>query len=128
MLASSVVPAHAALCIKVGLLCTQSDPHLRPTMRRVVVLLSQKPVTLEEPTKPGYVGTAYRRSRRHHPSSSTAGASSSSQSYVSTTNSRTASLSATPTTSATATVTASKSALTNSSRLVDPRGKRPMEG
>ncbi|KAL8157592.1 cysteine-rich receptor-like protein kinase 43 [Apium graveolens] len=126
VLSSSVVPAHAALCIKIGLLCTQSDPHLRPTMRRVVVMLSQKSVTLEEPTKPGYV--AYRRPRRHHPSSSTAGASSSSQSYGPTTNSRTASLSATPTTSATATATVSISALTNSFRLVDPRGKRPMEG
>lgn len=123
-LASSVVPEHAALCIQVGLLCTQSDPHLRPTMRRVVVVLSKKPVTLEEPTQPGYVGTSYRRSHRHHPSSSTAGASSSSKSFGSSTNSNTASLSAT----ATSIAAASKSALTNSSRLADPRGKRPMEG
>lgn len=130
-LASTVVPAHAELCIKIGLLCTQSDPHLRPTMRRVVVVLSQKPVTLEEPTKPGYVGATYRRNRRHNASSSTARASSSSQSFGSVTNSNTASLSATATTSGTATATvteaARRSALTNSSRLADPRGKRPVE-
>ncbi|KAL1803434.1 hypothetical protein ACET3Z_032081 [Daucus carota] len=130
-LASTVVPAHAELCIKVGLLCTQSDPHLRPTMRRVVVVLSQKPVTLEEPTKPGYVGATYRRNRRHNASSSTARANSSSQSFGSLTNSNTASLSATATTSGTATATvteaARKSALTDSSRVADPRGKRPVE-
>ncbi|RVW78564.1 hypothetical protein CK203_049809 [Vitis vinifera] len=40
----------------IGLLCTQVDPQSRPNMLRVVVMLSKKPGTLEEPTRPGYPG------------------------------------------------------------------------
>ncbi|MCL7050772.1 hypothetical protein MKW94_014607, partial [Papaver nudicaule] len=57
------------MCIQIGLLCCQADPSLRPPMRRVVVLLSKKPGSLEEPQRPGYPGSRYRRSSR--PSSRT---------------------------------------------------------
>eukprot|EP00268_Persea_americana_P067747 TRINITY_DN935_c1_g1_i1.p1 TRINITY_DN935_c1_g1~~TRINITY_DN935_c1_g1_i1.p1 ORF type:complete len:346 (-),score=47.93 TRINITY_DN935_c1_g1_i1:200-1237(-) len=53
------------MCIQIGLLCTQGDPKLRPIMRRVVVMLSKKPVSLEEPARPGYPGARYMRSHRH---------------------------------------------------------------
>ncbi|KAI3936211.1 hypothetical protein MKW92_010859 [Papaver armeniacum] len=49
------------MCIQIGLLCCQADPSLRPHMRRVVVLLSKKPGSLEEPQRPGYPGSRYRR-------------------------------------------------------------------
>ncbi|CAA7401459.1 unnamed protein product [Spirodela intermedia] len=50
-------------CIHVGLLCTQADPKLRPEMRRVALILSKTSNnTLEEPIKPGFPGTRYRRS------------------------------------------------------------------
>ncbi|CAK9134241.1 unnamed protein product, partial [Ilex paraguariensis] len=112
ILASSAVPDQVALCIQIGLLCTQSDPQLRPTMRRVVVMLSKRPAILEEPTRPGYPGTRYRRSRRATAaSSSTAGTSSESSS-------RTFG-SSTSATASTATFT--------SPRLYDPHGKRPMK-
>ncbi|KAI3976953.1 hypothetical protein MKX01_008811 [Papaver californicum] len=49
------------MCIQIGLLCCQADPSLRPPMQRVVVLLSKKPGSLEEPQRPGYPGSRYRR-------------------------------------------------------------------
>ncbi|XP_057482675.1 cysteine-rich receptor-like protein kinase 43 [Actinidia eriantha] len=115
-LASSAIPDQVAMCVQIGLLCTQSDPQLRPTMRRVVVVLSKKPGTIEEPTRPGYPGSRYRRSQRPTTSSSSARTSSEFSSHTtgSTTN----------TTSATA--TASTSYLV--SPRLDPHGKRPMSG
>lgn len=100
------------LCVQIGLLCTQSDPNLRPTMRRVVVLLSKKPTSLEEPTRPGYPGSRYRRSR--HPGASSSNTASSGGS----------SASKTDYTTSTMTVTA-----TTNPRSVgsDPRGKQPVE-
>ncbi|GFS30260.1 hypothetical protein Acr_00g0011040 [Actinidia rufa] len=115
-LASSAIPDQVALCVQIGLLCTQSDPQLRPTMRRVVVVLSKKPVTIEEPTRPGYPGSRYRRSHRPTTSSSSARTSSEFSSHTSG--------STTNTTSATA--TASTSYLV--SPRLDPHGKRPMNG
>lgn len=53
-----------AMCIQIGLLCVQGDPQSRPTMRRVVVMLSRKPGHIDEPTRPGVPGSRYRRSRR----------------------------------------------------------------
>lgn len=76
-LASSVVPEQVATCIKIGLLCVQSDPQQRPTMRRVVVMLSKKPDSLEEPTRPGCPGSRYRKSR--HPTQSSSIVSTSSR-------------------------------------------------
>ncbi|XP_022991503.1 cysteine-rich receptor-like protein kinase 10 [Cucurbita maxima] len=55
-LASSAVPDQVAMCIQIGLLCAQGDPKLRPTMPRVVLLLSKRPGTLEEPTRPRILG------------------------------------------------------------------------
>ncbi|CAM0951316.1 unnamed protein product [Alopecurus aequalis] len=49
------------LCIRIGLLCVQADPRLRPDMKRVVIILSRKQSTLEEPTRPGAPGSRYRR-------------------------------------------------------------------
>lgn len=114
-LATSGNADQISMCIQIGLLCVQSDPRLRPDMRRVVVMLSRKPGTLEEPTRPGYPGTRYRKSHKSHGLSSTMGTSgcSHSDSFTSTTK----------TNSVTATTTAS--ALTN--RRSDPKGKRPMQ-
>ncbi|GLT94412.1 hypothetical protein SLE2022_121530 [Rubroshorea leprosula] len=111
---ASAVPEQVAMCIQIGLLCTQGDPQLRPTMRRVVVLLSKKPGNLEEPTRPGVPGSRYRRSRRPPGSSSTAGSSGE-------TDSRTFNPSL-------YTSTASASTSTVVSSRSDPYGKRPMLG
>jgi hypothetical protein len=102
--------AQVAMCIQIGLLCTQGDPQLRPNMRRVVVMLSKKHGTLEEPTRPGVPGSRYRRSRRPPGLSSISGPSGDSDSHTfeSTSN----------TNSATATASASRGS--------DPHGKRPM--
>lgn len=75
VLAPTAVTEQVAMCIQIGLLCTQGDPTLRPTMHRVVVILSKKPSNLEEPTRPGVPGSRYRRSRRPGSVSSTAGSS-----------------------------------------------------
>lgn len=110
-LASSAVAEQVAMCVQIGLLCTQADPQSRPNMRRVVVMLSKKPGTLEEPTRPGYPGSRYRRSRRPTTSTSTAGTSGeSSHTFESTTNSATATMSGV------------------ASPRLDPRGKRPVQG
>ncbi|XP_043700191.1 cysteine-rich receptor-like protein kinase 10 [Telopea speciosissima] len=54
MLASTAVLEQVAMCIQIGLLCTQDDPKLRPSMRRVLVMLSKRPGTiLDEPSKSG---------------------------------------------------------------------------
>ncbi|KAK1416044.1 hypothetical protein QVD17_31832 [Tagetes erecta] len=55
-LATSADPDQVASCIQIGLLCTQSDPKLRPTMRQVVVMLSKNGGQLDQPTRPGYPG------------------------------------------------------------------------
>ena len=54
-------PDQVLLCIRIGLLCVQADPRLRPDMKRVVIILSRKQSTLEEPTRPGAPGSRYRR-------------------------------------------------------------------
>ncbi|KAL7000917.1 non-specific serine,threonine protein kinase [Sarracenia purpurea var. burkii] len=111
-LASSAIPDQVAMCVQIGLLCTQANPHHRPTMDRVVVMLSKKPGTLEEPRGPGYPGSRYRRSRRPSESLFTAGTNfgeSNSQSFG--------------TDSHSATATSSTSYLPSP---VDPHGKRPM--
>nr|GEY14948.1 putative receptor-like protein kinase At4g00960 [Tanacetum cinerariifolium] len=69
VLASTADPDQVAACIKIGLLCTQFDHQLRPTMSRVVLMLSRKSGTLEEPTQPGYLGSRH-RSRGNTSSSS----------------------------------------------------------
>nr|GMD26608.1 putative receptor-like protein kinase At4g00960 [Ipomoea batatas] len=114
MLTQSAIPDEVAMCIQIGLLCTQSDPQLRPTMRRVVVMLSKKPGTLdEEPTRPGFPGSRYRRSHRPTATSSSAGTSgaSGSGSFGSST---------------TGSVTASASTTSRTIPKID-RGKRPIQ-
>ncbi|KAL2904555.1 hypothetical protein RDABS01_003265 [Bienertia sinuspersici] len=107
-IATTSVDEQVALCVQIGLLCTQSDPTLRPTMRRVVVLLSKKPTNLEEPTRPGFPGSRYRKPR--HPGASSSNTASSTAKTDSTTS--------------TMTVTAT----TNPRSLgSDLRGKRPLE-
>ncbi|CAL5428312.1 unnamed protein product [Camellia sinensis] len=71
-LTSLAIPDQVAVCVQIGLLCTQSNPQHRPTMQRVVVMLSKKPGTLEEPRRPGsgYPGCRYRRSPKFNVSSS----------------------------------------------------------
>ncbi|KAM2635496.1 hypothetical protein EV1_020263 [Malus domestica] len=95
------------MCIQMGLLCIQGDPTIRPTMHRVVVILSKKPSQLEEPMRPGVPGSRYRRSRLPAGISSTAGTSGESNSRYSD-----SSFSATGTTAA---------------PEQDTRGKRPVE-
>lgn len=62
---SSAVPEQVELCVRIGLLCVQADPRLRPDMKRVVIILSKKQSTLEEPTRPGVPGSRYRRRKPH---------------------------------------------------------------
>lgn len=118
-LASSAAAERVKTCIHIGLLCTQGDPQSRPDMRRIVVLLSKKAVSLEEPTRPGISGSRY-RSRRPAEMSSSVGTSdtartfgeSDSRTFDSSSNSNTA--------------TGSTSAQITP-RSFDPRGKRPIE-
>lgn len=122
-LASSADPDQVTMCTQIGLLCTQGDPHLRPTMPHVVLTLSRRPGTLEEPTRPGMPGSRYRRTRRTSVSSSNAGTSGASDSYASTTNTT-----GTITAAATATANEIASGSSSVSQGYDTRGKRPMEG
>ncbi|RRT35214.1 hypothetical protein GW17_00017531 [Ensete ventricosum] len=60
-LKSTADAEQVALCVQLGLLCVQSDPKQRPDMKRVVIVLSKKPRTLEEPTRPGIPAFSYPR-------------------------------------------------------------------
>ncbi|KAI4313753.1 hypothetical protein L6164_026708 [Bauhinia variegata] len=121
-LASSAVADQVAMCIQLGLLCTQGDPNLRPTMRRVVVILSKKPGHMEEPTRPAMPGSRYRRFPGTSAISSTPGTSGESDS-----NSQTFDSSNNYSTTATRTRTRTRTGTTSANpELGDPRGKRPM--
>ncbi|KAH7570929.1 hypothetical protein JRO89_XS05G0225000 [Xanthoceras sorbifolium] len=121
-LADSGATDQIAMCIQLGLLCTQGDPQLRPNMRRVIVVLSKKPGNLEEPTRPGVPGSRYRRAHRPAAmSSSTLGTGGSS----SESNSRTY-----DTSLISNSASASTSALSSPRRdrtRQDRHGKRPMQ-
>lgn len=85
---SSAVPEQVELCVRIGLLCVQADPRLRPDMKRVVIILSKKQSTLEEPTRPGVPGSRYRRRPHglrgsHYSAGSSSGTSSPSTSATS---------------------------------------------
>nr|KAJ0193234.1 hypothetical protein LSAT_V11C800406680 [Lactuca sativa] len=127
-LATSADPDQVATCTRIGLLCTQSDPKLRPTMRHVVVMLSKKSGVLDEPTKPGYHGTMDRRPQRYSASSSsTATNSRSSKSTTTTTTTAAAGAASTwGNVASTSNPTQTDSRFVNS--VLDPYGKRPMEG
>ncbi|EHA8586209.1 cysteine-rich receptor-like protein kinase 10 [Cocos nucifera] len=106
-LRSTAVPEQVAMCVHIGLLCTQSDPKLRPDMKRVVVILSKKPSTLEEPIRPGILGSRYRR-RPYGPRGSSyslgesslgmTSASNASSTYASTSNANNTATTSNPTT------------------------------
>ncbi|KAM0949062.1 putative protein kinase RLK-Pelle-DLSV family [Dioscorea sansibarensis] len=85
-LRNSAIADQVTMCVHIGLLCTQADPKLRPDMKRVVVILSKKSSTLEEPIKPGVPGSRYRR--RPRGTSYTTGESSSSGTSASASTSR----------------------------------------
>ncbi|XP_057445474.1 cysteine-rich receptor-like protein kinase 43 isoform X2 [Lotus japonicus] len=116
VLASSAVTEQVEVCIQLALLCTQGDLHLRPTMGRVVVMLSKKPSHMQEPTRPGMPGSRYRRlPRRFHAfSSSTADGDESDSHGTFDSSNHGTTISTTKTSSIAA--------------EVDSRGKRPMQG
>lgn len=120
--ASSVeITEQVEVCIRVSLLCTQGDPQLRPTMERVVLMLSKKPPShMEEPMRPGIPGSRYRRTGpRSHTSFTTDDENDSSASHVDSSNY--------DTTIATATSSTSSATRTSSATAqADLRGKRPM--
>uniref|UniRef100_A0A0E0M127 Protein kinase domain-containing protein n=1 Tax=Oryza punctata TaxID=4537 RepID=A0A0E0M127_ORYPU len=58
---STAATEQVELLVRIGLLCVQADPRMRPDMKRVVIILSKKQSTLEEPTRPGVPGSRYRR-------------------------------------------------------------------
>ncbi|XP_075522577.1 cysteine-rich receptor-like protein kinase 43 [Primulina tabacum] len=105
-----------SMFIQIGLLCTQSDPQTRPDMRRVVILLSRKPTVLDDPLRPGYTDSRYRKPHKAVTSSSKTGSSgeSNSKSFGSTTGSQTV------------TATASTSRFM-SEKLNSKKGKQPMQ-
>ncbi|XP_076902982.1 cysteine-rich receptor-like protein kinase 43 [Bidens hawaiensis] len=130
-LATSADPNQVATCTQIGLLCTQSDPKLRPTMRQVTVMLS-KGGALDQPTKPGYQGTKTRRPNRPSGSSSSIGGlsqsnSSSSRSTMATRTGSTWAF-AGSTSNAHHNHQGSSYASSIADPRGDPRGKRPVEG
>ncbi|KAL9998824.1 putative protein kinase RLK-Pelle-DLSV family [Helianthus debilis subsp. tardiflorus] len=141
-LAASADPEQVCACIQIGLLCTQSDPKQRPTMRGVVLMLNKKPSALDEPNRPGIPGTRYRRSHRSATSSSAAGTSGASSSHASTaTTTSTTMVATTPKGSAFVAARSGSSTTTSAAGSSghgsshsgphrklrsDPRGKRPM--
>ena len=112
-LAATAVTEQVAMCIQLGLLCTQGDPGLRPAMRRVVVMLSKRPGHMDEPTRPGMPGSRYRIPHRRSALSSAAGTSGQSDSHTFDSSNE-----YTNTTTTTARTT----------RELDARGKRPIQG
>ncbi|XP_010681911.1 cysteine-rich receptor-like protein kinase 43 isoform X1 [Beta vulgaris subsp. vulgaris] len=112
-IAATEYAEQVALCVQIGLLCTQSDPNLRPSMRRVVLLLSKKTTSLDEPTRPGFPGSRYRRSRHPGASSSNTGSSGAS--------------STTKADYTTSTMTVTANTPIARSLGSDPLGKRPVE-
>ncbi|KAL6846134.1 hypothetical protein ACP4OV_023582 [Aristida adscensionis] len=103
---ATATPEQVELCVRIGLLCVQADPRARPDMKRVVIILSKKQSTLEEPTRPGVPGSRYRRRPRGlRPAAHYSVGSSSGTSSPSTSTASHASASNAMTTSSTHTVT-----------------------
>ncbi|XP_027362453.1 putative receptor-like protein kinase At4g00960 [Abrus precatorius] len=123
IMASTVVTEQVERCIKLGLLCTQGDPQLRPTMGRVVMMLSKKQGYMDEPTRPRIPSSRYKRSvPRSHGTfemSSTIGTSAydidDSDSYTSYLSNY-------------GTNITSPTASSSGTAEIDRRGKRPMQG
>ncbi|KAK6264893.1 hypothetical protein SCA6_020327 [Theobroma cacao] len=53
-LQDSYVSNEVLRCIQIGLLCVQEDPGARPTMARVILMLSSSSVTLPSPQKTAF--------------------------------------------------------------------------
>jgi len=124
-LGSSIIAEQLEMCIKLGLLCTQGDPNLRPTMGRVVVMLSKKPDNMEEPTRPGMPGSRFRRVPRRPSAMFSSGVDDDSNSNS---NSHTCDSSNYGTNNNTTSATSSSTTPTSTATAqVDPRGKRPMQ-
>jgi hypothetical protein len=120
VVSSVTVTEQVETCIRVSLLCIQGDSQLRPTMGRVVLMLSKKPPShMEEPTRPGVPGSRYkRRLPRSRTPFTTDDENDSSASHIDTSNFDT-----------TTTTTNSNSSATRTSSAtaqVDTKGKRPM--
>ncbi|KAL6505821.1 hypothetical protein OROHE_023200 [Orobanche hederae] len=113
LLASSADHDQIEMCIQIGLLCIQSEPQLRPDMDRVVMVLLRKPSNLEEPIRPGYPGSRYRRYHRATGSTITGTSDGSSSGSFGSSGSQSA------------TLTASGSSFTGGK--LDPHGKRPVK-
>ncbi|XP_012570588.1 cysteine-rich receptor-like protein kinase 43 isoform X2 [Cicer arietinum] len=119
---ASSVDEQVETCIRVSLLCVQGDPQLRPTMGRVVLMLSKKPPShMEEPTRPGVPGSRYRRilPRTRTPfitTTTTDDDNDSSASHIDSSNFDTN----------TTNITTSTNSTSSASAQVDLRGKRPM--
>ncbi|KAJ0677785.1 putative non-specific protein-tyrosine kinase RLK-Pelle-DLSV family [Helianthus annuus] len=131
-LATSADPNQVATCTQIGLLCTQSDPKLRPTMRQVTIMLS-KGGALDEPTKPGYQGIKSRRPSRASTSSSSMGASSqthsvSSRSTTTTTMANGGNANTWAFAGSTSKVRHNHPSSSHVNSIADPHGKRPIEG
>ncbi|XP_047966422.1 cysteine-rich receptor-like protein kinase 43 [Salvia hispanica] len=95
VLVSSADMEQIPILVQIGLLCVQSDSQARPDMDRVVVLLSRKPRHLEEPGKPGVPGSRFRRYRTGTASSVTGNSDGSSSRSFGSTQTRSASSTAT---------------------------------
>ncbi|XP_042392271.1 cold-responsive protein kinase 1-like isoform X1 [Zingiber officinale] len=121
-----------ALCVEVGLLCTQSDPKLRPDMKRVVIVLSKKRTALEEPMMPGVPGSLH--ARRYHVTPGGSRISAGKSSFVSASTCSTASsstatsasASTTPSTSASTAPSTSTAASTSRTRHASQQEQRPL--
>ncbi|XP_058724465.1 cysteine-rich receptor-like protein kinase 43 [Vicia villosa] len=124
--ASSVeITEQVEVCIRGSLLCTQGDPQLRPTMARVVLMLSKKPPShMEEPTRPGIPGSRYRRTvPRSRTPFTTDDENDSSASHVDSSNYDTTIATTTATSS---TSSATRTRTSSATARADLRGKRPM--
>ncbi|XP_045805317.1 putative receptor-like protein kinase At4g00960 [Trifolium pratense] len=119
VVSSVTVTEQVETCIRVSLLCMQGDPQIRPTMGRVVLMLSKKPPShMEEPTRPGVPGSRYRRTvPRSRTLFTTDDENDSSASHIDSSNFDT-----TTTTNSNSSATRTSSATAQ----VDTKGKRPM--
>ena len=49
---ASAVPEQVELCVRIGLLCVQENPELRPTMSSVVLMLISDQTQMPAPAQP----------------------------------------------------------------------------
>lgn len=119
-LAASTEADQITKCIRIGLLCVQADPKLRPDIGRVVVMLSKKPGSLDDQqiSLPGLPRIRNRRSHRPPGFSASTSDSQSPSHSTFASSGKSVKTSTTTSTSTTPTIAAPP--------VYDPRGKRPM--